>query len=228
MTTTCLLKKQFQAHTRAQTRAADAAKVLDDPIIQTTFSDDQTEKSIEIPFITTNTRNNAYHRRNCPSWQWQVTTNLPLPELPSTLDWICVTSSLQTRCGGRDARHWVDAKKLTKTKAVLIVKFLTPQSLNDSTMQMYCTDLEPKRGLGQGADLIIRTAIRYALPQAKSLYDIGVRVMSAAYITRAMVDFDSIKGESIFDATQVDFLHIETLEQNHKGTIFDRCVFHRS
>ena len=119
----------------------------------------------------------------------------------------------------------VDAMKLTKTKAVLIVKFLTPQSLKDSTMQMCCTDLEPRRGLGQGAKLIIRTAIRYILPQAKSLYDIGVRVMSAAYITRAMLaDFNNMKGESVFDATQVDFLDIETLEQNHKGTIFDQCV----
>ena len=33
----------LHAHTRAQTRAADAAKALDDPIILTTSSDDQTE-----------------------------------------------------------------------------------------------------------------------------------------------------------------------------------------
>jgi len=71
----------------------------------------------------------------------------------------------------------VDTKKLTKTKAVLIVKFLSPQSLKDSIMQMYCTGLKPKRGLGQGADLSILTAIKYTLSQAKSLYDIGVRVM---------------------------------------------------
>ena len=36
----------FNAHTRTQTRAADAAKFSDDPIILTTSSDDQTEKSI--------------------------------------------------------------------------------------------------------------------------------------------------------------------------------------
>ena len=35
----------LHAHTRAQTRAADAAKALDDPIILTTSSDDQTESS---------------------------------------------------------------------------------------------------------------------------------------------------------------------------------------
>jgi len=49
-----------------------------------------------------------------------------------------------------------DTKKLTKPKAVLIVKFLTPQSLEDTTMQIYCTGLEPKRILGQGADLCIQ------------------------------------------------------------------------
>jgi len=37
----------LQAHIRAQTRAADAAKVLDGPIILTTSSNDQTEKSID-------------------------------------------------------------------------------------------------------------------------------------------------------------------------------------
>jgi len=46
----------------------------------------------------------------------------------------------------------VDALKLTKSKAVLIIKFLSPQSLRDTTMQIYCTSLEPKRGLGQGED----------------------------------------------------------------------------
>jgi len=54
-------KQRLHAHTRAQTRAADAAKVLDDPIIQTISSDDQTEKSIEIPFILANTRDNTCH-----------------------------------------------------------------------------------------------------------------------------------------------------------------------
>ena len=92
----------------------------------------------------------------------------------------------------------VDTKKLTKTKAVLIFKFLTPQSLKDSTMQMYCTSLEPKSGLGKGADLSILTAITDTLPQAKSPYDIGLRVMSAANITRAVLaDFNSMKGGTV-------------------------------
>jgi len=112
----------------------------------------------------------------------------------------------------------VDTKKLTKTKAGLIVNFLTPQSLKDSNMQMYWTGLEPKRGLGQCDDLSILTTIKCTLPQAKSLYDIGVCVMSAADSTRAMLaDFNSMKGGSVFDATQVDSLDNETSERNSFG-----------
>ena len=46
----------FHAHTRAQTRAADAAKALDEPIILTTSSDDKTIDQIAPPsraFATT-------------------------------------------------------------------------------------------------------------------------------------------------------------------------------
>ena len=64
---------------------------------------------------------------------------------------------------------------------------------------MYCTSLEPKRGLSHDADLGILTTIKYTLPQAKSLYDIGVRVMSAADITRArLADFNSMIGGSVW------------------------------
>ena len=87
-------------------------------------------------------------------------------------------------------------------------------------------NLESRRGLDQGADLSIRTAKECTLLQAKSLYAIGVRVMSASDITRAMLDdFNSRKGGSVFVATQVDSLDNETSERNpFRGTIFDRCV----
>jgi len=78
-------------------------------------------------------------------------------------------------------------------------------------MQMYCTSFEPKRGLGRGADLSILTAMKYTPPQAMSLYHIGVRVMSAADITRAMLaDSNSMKGGPVFDATEFDSLDNET------------------
>jgi len=89
---------------------------------------------------------------------------------------------------------------------------------------MYCTSLEPKRGLGQGANLSILTAIKYTLPQAKSLYDIGVRVMSAADITRAMLaDFNSMKGGLYLTppkSTPLTMRHQSAILLE-KGTIFD-------
>jgi len=41
-------------HMRGQTRAADAENVLDDPIILTAPSNDQTQKSVQISVIPTN------------------------------------------------------------------------------------------------------------------------------------------------------------------------------
>ena len=48
----------LHAHTRKQTRAADSAKVLDDPIILTTSSDD--------PSQTENLSAKSPHRRRAP------------------------------------------------------------------------------------------------------------------------------------------------------------------
>jgi len=98
----------------------------------------------------------------------------------------------------------VDALKLTKSKAVLIVKFLSQQSFRDTTMQMYCTSLEQKRGLGQGVDHSVLTAIKHTLPHAKSLHDIGVRKLFATAVTGAMKpDFNSLQTGLIFNASHV-------------------------
>jgi len=118
----------------------------------------------------------------------------------------------------------VDAFKLTKFKAVLIVKFLSPQSLRDTTMQMYCTSLEPKRGLGQGADLSVLTAIKHTLPHVKSLHDIGVRQLSASgvMVTRTMIaHFNSLQAGLIFDVSHVTPGDNETSEQSPTTSNFN-------
>jgi len=64
----------LHAHTRSQTRAADAAQVFDDLVILTTFSDDQTEKSKSPRRHAAAHQNRPataahlryYHRRNRP------------------------------------------------------------------------------------------------------------------------------------------------------------------
>jgi len=116
----------------------------------------------------------------------------------------------------------VDALKVTKSKAVIIVKVLSPQSLRDTTMQMYCTSLEPKRGLGQGADLSVLTAIKHTLPHAKSLHDIGVRQLSTSGVTRAMIaNFNSLQAGLIFDASHVTPGDNETSEQSPTTSDFN-------
>jgi len=117
----------------------------------------------------------------------------------------------------------VDALKLTKSKAVLIAKFLSPQSLRDTIMQMYCTSLEPKRGLGQGADLSHGTHCHQTYtPHAKSLHDIGVRQLSASDVTRAMIaDFNSLQAGLIFNASHVTPGDNETSEQSPTTSDFN-------
>ena len=71
----------------------------------------------------------------------------------------------------------IKANKISSTKAVLIVKFISPPSLKNVQMQMsrFCTSLEPTTKQGQGADLSIMTALTLTNPGAKSLFDLGVR-----------------------------------------------------
>ena len=60
----------------------------------------------------------------------------------------------------------IKAKKISSTKAVLIVKFISPQCLKNVQMQMFCTSLEPKTKEGQGADLSIIIALTFTNPGA--------------------------------------------------------------
>jgi len=130
-----------------------------------------------------NTCANTCHWRDRPRWRVgksQRTCPGHDPSLLATLGWIYMTqraSSLQTRCGGWDARPMIGpvltqrSWQRPKQFWSMIVKFSTPQSHKVSTMQMSCTILEPKRGLGQGSDLSVFTAINYTLPQARALYN---------------------------------------------------------
>jgi len=97
----------------------------------------------------------------------------------------------------------IQAKKISLTKAVLIVKFISPPSLKNVQMQMFCTSLEPKTNQGQGANLSIMTALKLTNPGAKSLFDLGVRCKPRSDSTRGMITaFDSMLDGTIFDASQ--------------------------
>ena len=89
----------------------------------------------------------------------------------------------------------IKAKKISSTKAVFIVKFISPPSLKNVQMQMFCTSLEPKTNQGQGADLSMLTALKLTNPGAKSLFDLGIRCKPRSDTTRGMIAaFDSMLG----------------------------------
>ena len=118
----------------------------------------------------------------------------------------------------------IKAKKISSTKAVLIVKFISPPSLKNVQMQMFCTSLKPNTRQGQGADLSIMTALTLTNPGAKSLFDLGVRCKPRSETTRGMIAaFDSMLGGTIFDASQASSHDFETSEQNPFGDVSATC-----
>jgi len=115
----------------------------------------------------------------------------------------------------------VKAKKISSTKAALIVKIISPPSLKNVQMQIFCTSLEPNTKQGQGANLSIMTALTLNKSGAKLLFDLGVRCKPRSETTCGMIAaFDSMLGGKIIDASQASSDDIETSEQNHFG---DEC-----
>jgi len=112
----------------------------------------------------------------------------------------------------------IKAKKISSTKAVLIVKFISPPSLKNVQMQMFCTSLKPNTKQGQGADSSIMTALTLTNPAAKLLFDLGVRCKPRSETTRGLIA--TFVGGTIFDALQASSDDFETSEQNPFG---DEC-----
>jgi len=107
----------------------------------------------------------------------------------------------------------IKAKKISWTKAALIVKFNLPSSLKNGQMQMFCPSLEPNTKQGQGADLSIMPTLKISNPGEKSPFDLGVRCKPRSEFTRGMIAvFDSILGGTIFDLLQVSSDDFETSE----------------
>jgi len=98
----------------------------------------------------------------------------------------------------------IKAKKISSTKAVLIVKFISPPSSKNVQMKMFCTSLEPNTKQGQGADSSMMTAFKITNPGAKSLFDLCVRCKPRSDTTRGMIAaFDSMLGGTIFGIASV-------------------------
>ena len=135
----------------------------------------------------------------------------------------------------------VKATPISKTKAVLIVKFLSPPSLKDKKIQLFYTSHEPMRSVGKGEDFSIMTGIKMTKPNAKSLYDLGVRAQSQNEVTQALLAtfemkrarskdtrallaaFAETRGGSIFNTTHVLTNAEETSEPSVFADGYNTC-----
>ena len=101
----------------------------------------------------------CHHRRNRPFWRISKSKwTCHCSSFLMTLSWIWNTSSLQTRCEGRDAHHWCWHQEVDQDQSGFDCQ------ISDTTIPpcRCILQLEPQRSLGQGADLSILTAIKYA------------------------------------------------------------------
>ena len=112
---------------------------------------------------------------------------------------------------------FVKATPISKTKAVLIVEFLSPPSLKNKKIQLFCTSHEPMRSVGKGEDFSIMTAIKMTKTNAKSLYDLGVRAQSQDEVTQALLATFEVKRARSKDTRALLAAFAETLG----GSFFD-------
>jgi len=89
------------------------------------------------------------------------------------------------------------------------MKFISPPSLKNVQMQMFCTSLEPKTKQGQVSSMTLTN------PGAKSLFDLGVWCKPRSETTRGLIAaFDSMLGSTICDASHASSDDFETSEPN--------------
>ena len=123
---------------------------------------------------------------------------------------------------------------LSKKKACLWVRFVSPPSLLGREIQLYPRSLEPKSGAGKGADFSILTALSHTRPNASTLADLGVRSSGllswsappaqASTQTRALLAaFDSMQGGTRFCAgALVDDVVLEPSDISHPPAGYTR------
>jgi hypothetical protein len=173
---------QMQVVTRAQKQAAERAR--DNALIpadgkgeqQTAPSKRQQptkEKKVNSPSILLSEMHELDLARDFVRYKYPVTLpkHYTPPDLPSPKGDMVVVA--------------MKAQRETKDKAVVWVEFLSPPSHVGRQIQLYPRSLERKRGLAQGADFSLLTAIRTQHPSANTWADLGVHVPSASSGTAA-------------------------------------------
>jgi len=106
----------------------------------------------------------------------------------------------------------VKAKKISLTKAVLIVQLISQSSLKNVQIPLFCTSLKPKTKQEQGADLSI--ALEITNSGAKSLFNCGVRCKPRSDTRSMIAACNSMLGATISNASQASSDDFETSEQH--------------
>ena len=203
---------QMQVVTRAQKQAAERAR--DNALIpadgkgeqQTAPSKTQQptkEKKVNSPSILLSEMHELDLARDFVRYKYPVTLpkHYTPPDLPSPKGDMVVVA--------------MKAQRETKDKAVVWVEFLSPPSHVGRQIQLYPRSLERKRGLAQGADFSLLTAIRTQHPSANTWADLGVHVPSASSGTAAaLAALAAYTGGTRFTADAQPASAVETSEQS--------------
>ena len=203
---------QMQVVTRAQKQAAERAR--DNALIpadgkgeqQTAPSKRQQptkEKKVNSPSILLSEMHELDLARDFVRYKYPVTLpkHYTPPDLPSPKGDMVVVA--------------MKAQRETKDKAVVWVEFLSPPSHVGRQIQLYPRSLERKRGLAQGADFSLLTAIRTQHPSANTWADLGVHVPSASSGTAAaLAALAAYTGGTRFTADAQPASAVETSEQS--------------
>ena len=106
------------------------------------------------------------------------------------------------------------AVKLGKEKSAVWVQFLAPPTHEGFKMQLYPRSHAPSRGVGQGQDFSILSALAVTSPRATTFLDLGITDLTSAKVTSAMLlAFSSLPRLPVFTASALDDL--ETTTSDH-------------
>ena len=95
--------------------------------------------------------------------------------------------------------------KMSKHKAVLLVRFVSPAAYVGHKIQLYPKSFEPSRGKGQGADFSLLSALKVSHPKATTLRHLGITEHSASRSTAALLlAFSKYTTADTFCAADID------------------------
>ena len=124
------------------------------------------------------------------------------PTLPTPLGEMIVTVKSAVKLG-----------KKPDAKSAVWVQFLAPLSHAGFKMQLYPRSLESSRGVGQGHDFSILSALARTCPRAVTFLDLGITESTSAKVTAAiLLAFSALPRMPVFTASALDDTETKTTD----------------